>query len=284
MRVFGKAPLLNYDQAMTKSITLGETAEYADTYSPNFLQPIERNPQTAQLKTKGGITGADIWTAYELSWLDGRGKPQVAMAKFSFPSDSPAIVESKSFKYYLNSLNQTRYDSWAEVKNILANDLQKISKSKVCVELLHLDERQSFQGFVGDCVDDLNITIDTYELRSDLLSLEEQETFVDGACLYSHLLKTNCPVTNQPDWGSVWIKYSGRKICHASFLRYIISYRKHSGFHESCVESIFSDIWNHCNPEKLTVYGRYTRRGGLDINPFRTSCNEKIPNVALYRQ
>lgn len=270
---------------------LGRQTDYISVYAPQLLFPIPRIESRALLGIGDTLPfyGVDIWTGYELSWLDGMGKPIVAVAEFFIPCTSEFIVESKSFKLYLNSLNQTRFESVAEVELLITKDLARITDSDVRVTIttltssarsaMHLAEIAEVNG---ELLDDLPIETDTYYPAPELLSTEAG---IADECLVSHLLKTNCPVTGQPDWASVVIRYKGNKIQRDNLLRYIISFREHQDFHEHCVERIFSDIARVCEPEELTVYARYTRRGGLDINPFRSSNpNAKPELLRMLRQ
>ncbi len=268
---------------MTSEIHLGQQAEYTSQYAPHLLHPIARAQSRHALFAgeEMPFTGVDIWTAYEMSWLDQRGKPQVAVGTFVFPAHSDAIVESKSFKYYLNSFNQTRFESWQQVRQTLEKDLSAAVSAPVTADLEKLDAVESAYALAGVCIDECETVIDAYKPDSALLKAGEP---IAEEILYSHLLKSNCPVTGQPDWATVWIKYSGVRIEPESLLKYIVSYREHQDFHENCVEKIFCDIKRRCQPEKLTVYARYTRRGGLDINPFRTDCGEPVPDFRVIRQ
>lgn len=269
---------------MKNNIELGESALYPERYDASLLEPIARNlsRDTLQLASPLPFDGVDIWTGYELSWLTPSGKPQVAIAEFEFLADSTHIVESKSFKYYLNSFNQTIFQDWAAVQKTLIGDLQKNSGAEVKVSLFTPDQFTTSTGLVGMCVDDIDVSVDHYIPDRDLLKTTAER--VINQQLYSHLLKSNCPVTGQPDWASVWIEYSGEKISPDSFLRYIISYRQHQDFHENCVERIFNDIAHQCSTESLSVYARYTRRGGLDINPFRSDSKRELPFRRVARQ
>jgi 7-cyano-7-deazaguanine reductase len=256
------------------SIKLGETASYVSNYDPSLLEPIARSQsRILLLEGKGApFIGLDIWTAYEVSWLLPGGKPQVAIAEFVFLADSDAIIESKSLKYYLNSLNQTRFESVAAVKAQLQADLTAASGADVQVTLYPVDAYpKALAPPQGSCVDDLQCEIDSYRPDSNMLVFNS--TQVEGVCLYSHLLKSNCPVTGQPDWATVWIQYSGRELLPESYLRYVISFREHQDFHENCVEKIFCDLLAQGELDALAVYARYTRRGGLDINPYRATPN-----------
>ena len=267
---------------------LGRQTDYVATYSPHLLFPIARSDSRALLGISGEslpFYGVDIWTGYELSWLNAQGKPQVAMAEFVVPCNSEFIVESKSFKLYLNSLNQSRFDNVEQVRSILVRDLSSIVNAPVEIALFPLEHPNPLGKIIslsGHCLDDLPVSIDTYQPQPDYL--EVLADVVDEN-IYSHLLKTNCPVTGQPDWASVQISYRGRKINQEGLLRYLVSFREHQDFHEHCVERIFMDILERCAPESLTIYARYTRRGGLDINPWRSTDKTAKPDaVRLVRQ
>lgn len=270
---------------------LGRQTDYVSVYAPHLLFPIPRAESRAILGIGDALPffGVDIWTGYELSWLDASGKPVVAVAEFFIPCESEFIVESKSFKLYLNSLNQTRFDSVVEVEALIAKDLTRITGTdvQVNVTLLTASVRAAqhlakITEVDGELLDDLIVTVDTYHPAPELLTTEAG---IVDECLVSHLLKTNCPVTGQPDWASIVVRYTGKKIQRENLLRYIISFREHQDFHEHCVERIFSDIARVCKPEELVVYARYTRRGGLDINPFRSSNpNTKPELLRLIRQ
>ncbi len=252
---------------------LGQQTEYVSEYAPQLLFPIARAESRNQLGIGNSLPffGVDVWTGYELSWLNASGKPVVAVAEFRIPCDSEYIVESKSFKLYLNSLNQTRFKSIDEVQGVLVRDLSQAAKASVAVQIFPV-RNSSYLAEIAQPIaielDNLDVVVDTYHPAPDLLTVSAG--FVDET-LVSHLLKTNCPVTGQPDWASVFIRYSGNKIVHENLLRYLISFREHQDFHEHCVERIFCDLQRVCKPQSLSVYARYTRRGGLDINPFRST-------------
>jgi 7-cyano-7-deazaguanine reductase len=258
---------------MSVNNPLGNKTEYKNHYDASLLFPILR----AESRDKLGLgselpfSGNDRWTAYEVSWLDSKGKPQVRLAEFVMDSESPNIIESKSFKLYLNSFNQTKFDSERKVKSALSIDLSAAAGMPVSVNLLPLHYAQSFliSEPMGTCLDELEIDIQHYQPAPEVLKLSSGKRM--NEVLYSHLLKTNCPVTDQPDWATVFIEYAGLAIDHASLLEYIVSFRQHQDFHENSVERLFCDINNYCEPESLAVYARYTRRGGLDINPLRSS-------------
>lgn len=279
----------NYQDAKELAgLKLGQKTEYVSTYDPSLLQPVSRrlNRDSLNIGEALPFSGYDIWTLYELSWLNDKGLPQVAIGEVRLPATSPNLIESKSFKLYLNSFNQTRFASWQTVADNLQNDLSACAGEEVDVTLLPVTEfeGQEIVGFGGDCIDEQDISIDDYTFNATLLAGAAGEQTVTET-LHSHLLKSNCLITNQPDWGSVRIAYTGKKIDREKLLRYIVSFREHNEFHEQCVERIFTDIMTFCAPEKLTVYARYTRRGGLDINPYRTNMG-KTPsdNNRLARQ
>jgi 7-cyano-7-deazaguanine reductase len=264
-----------------KGLTLGQKTEYFSSYDASLLQAVPRslNRDDLNLSSPLPFFGCDIWTMYEISWLNSQGVPQVAIGNLSLPATSPNIIESKSFKLYLNSYNQTKFESWQQVQQQLTHDLSQCAGEPVTLELKRVSEfdNQPIVNFTGECIDELDITIADYEFDRSVLALDESHNCVSET-LHSHLLKSNCLITNQPDWGSVEIRYQGKKIDHESLLRYLISFRMHNEFHEQCVERIFCDIMDICSPSELTVYARYTRRGGLDINPFR-STNKNTPQV-----
>jgi 7-cyano-7-deazaguanine reductase len=267
---------------------LGRTSSYRDTYAPELLYPIARQPKRDEIGLTGTLPfmGCDLWTAYELSWLTPRGKPQVVLASITVPCESPAIVESKSFKLYLNSFNMSRYESSEAVREVLVADLSAAFGVRVGVKLVQpeLFDAQPIHELSGRNLDRLDIECDQYSPAPELLSANHDELPVEET-LTSNLLKSNCLVTGQPDWGSVQISYSGAQIDEAGLLRYLVSFRQHNEFHEQCVERIYMDIWQRCQPTKLQVYARYTRRGGLDINPWRTSHPAAPPaNVRTARQ
>ena len=265
---------------------LGKPVAYADQYDATLLFALPRAGKRAEI----GITeaapffGADLWTAYELSWLNLRGKPQVALAHITVPCETPNIVESKSFKLYLNSFNQTRFTDAAEVQACIRTDISQTVwrgapvAGTVGVRLLlpEMFDRQQVRELDGLSLDRLDIECSHYTPAPELLTAKTDEAPVSEV-LVSHLLKSNCLVTGQPDWASVRIAYSGPHIDHERLLQYLVSFRNHNEFHEQCVERIFMDLWTHCQPIKLEVYARYTRRGGLDINPWRTSHPQALP-------
>ncbi|MEN9688245.1 MAG: NADPH-dependent 7-cyano-7-deazaguanine reductase [Pseudomonadota bacterium] len=273
---------------------LGKASSYVDQYDAGLLYPLARSTQRQQIGivSQPMFLGADLWTAYELSWLNLRGKPQVALGRFVVPCESTHLVESKSLKLYLNSFNNTRFESLAQVRDTLQKDLSEAVwrggpvQSGVGVQILSSDQfaREQVQELDGVDLDRLDLDCNVFQPAPDLLksALDEQPV---TETLTSQLLKSNCLVTGQPDWGSVSISYSGPQIDQAGLLQYIVSFRNHNEFHEHCVERIFMDIWTRCQPSKLTVYARYTRRGGVDINPWRSSHSQALPaNLRTARQ
>lgn len=267
---------------------LGKSSEYIATYSPQLLFPIPRTAKWAEL----GVTaqtlpwqGVDYWNCFELSWLLPSGKPVVAIGEFAIPADSPNIIESKSFKLYLNSLNQTVFASSGELQACLEKDLSAAAGKPVGVKVRSLAEveAQGVAALPGQCIDALDVAISNYQQPQPELLRCSPDQVVEET-LHSHLLKSNCPVTGQPDWGSVVVEYKGRALDPASLLTYLISFRQHADFHEQCVERIYLDLKNLLQPEYLTVYARYVRRGGLDINPYRSTRAVSPQNQRLVRQ
>ncbi|HHX0956277.1 TPA: NADPH-dependent 7-cyano-7-deazaguanine reductase QueF [Pseudomonas aeruginosa] len=267
---------------------LGKTSEYVSSYTPSLLFPISRTAKWAELGLSAETLpyrGVDIWNCYELSWLTPAGKPVVAIGEFSIPADSPNIIESKSFKLYLNSLNQSAFDSREALRAVLQKDLSAAAGAPVGVRLRSLDEvaEEGIGRLPGRCIDELDIAVDGYEqprpelLRCDAGRIVEEQ-------LYSHLLKSNCPVTGQPDWGTLVVDYRGPALDPASLLAYLVSFRRHQDFHEQCVERIFLDLQRLLQPQALSVYARYVRRGGLDINPYRSLAEVAPDNRRLVRQ
>jgi len=279
---------------------LGKASAYADRYDASLLFPIARATKREELGLKAHAPspffGADMWTAFELSWLNLRGKPQVALAHFTIPCESPNIIESKSFKLYLNSFNNSQFpDAEAVLAHLRADVNEAVWRgvtvqSSVGVRLIgpELFDREPIYELDGLNLDRLDIECNRYTPAPDLLKTVEDQGSAQGPVsevLVSNLLKSNCLVTGQPDWGSVQISYTGAAIDQEGLLQYLVSFRNHNEFHEQCVERIFMDIWTRCKPLKLTVYARYTRRGGLDINPFRTSHPQALPgNTRMARQ
>ncbi|WP_118858706.1 NADPH-dependent 7-cyano-7-deazaguanine reductase QueF [Haemophilus haemolyticus] len=279
---------MNYQDNSLKSLKLGQKTEYASQYDRNLLQPVPRALNRDGL----GITqnqpftiGADIWTAYEISWLNEKGLPQVAIADIYLDYQSQNLIESKSFKLYLNSFNQSKFADFNTVQQTMQRDLSECSQGDVKVRLnpVAVYDSQKIDHLQGDCIDEQDIEITSYEFNADWLKDCVSDEIVEEK-LVSHLLKSNCLITNQPDWGTLHIHYIGKKIDHEKLLRYVVSFRQHNEFHEQCVERIFCDLMHYAKPEKLTVYARYTRRGGLDINPFRSNFENLPENLRLARQ
>ncbi|WP_095498843.1 NADPH-dependent 7-cyano-7-deazaguanine reductase QueF [Paraferrimonas haliotis] len=278
-----------YDNASElTSLTLGQQTEYKNTYDASVLQGVPRslNRDAINLSGEMPFTGTDLWTGYELSWLTNKGLPQVAILQVSVPCNSPNLIESKSFKLYLNTLNQTRFSSVEALQTVLLNDLSACAGKPVTLSIIKADQfaSETITKLEGDSIDEQDISIDDYLFNPDHLLNSTNEHEIVQEKLTSDLLKSNCLITSQPDWGSVQIHYRGPRINQEKLLRYLISFREHNEFHEQCVERIFTDLSRYCGCEKLTVYARYTRRGGLDINPFRSNF-EAIPNTCrLARQ
>ena len=263
-----------------------------DKFPPHPLQAIPRAAGRDRLGIKGDppFSGEDIWNAYELSWLDPDGRPAVATGEFRIPADSPNLVESKSLKFYLNSLNGCRYESPEAVRAAIAADLGRACGTGAQVRLHASASSSTSAGApaqgepVGHCIDADELDNPRYDLTPELLRDSADPQSQVAETLHSNLLKTNCPVTGQPDWATVMIRYRGPKIRRDALLAYLVSYRDHAEFHEQCVERMFVDIERHCRPAALSVYARYLRRGGLDINPFRSNFETPPPNIRLLRQ
>jgi 7-cyano-7-deazaguanine reductase len=269
-------------------ILLGKDVKYKDFYDNSLLFPIKRSLNRNKIITQSELpfNGYDLWNCYELSWLNLKGKPEVRILHFVISANSEYLIESKSIKLYLNSFNNTKFTNEIEVLGLITKDLSSVSGLSVEVSMHPLDyyQKQPLSLFEGTLLDEIDVEIFDYEVNSDLLKIDFNSTDnVIEETLYSNLLKSNCLVTNQPDWASVQIKYKGRKINHASLLKYLISYRNHNGFHEDCIEHIFIDILENCNPQELTIYAKYTRRGGVDINPFRTNLNLQNTEIIKIR-
>lgn len=269
------------DHQALAGLTLGHKTQYNDHYDPSLLQAVPRslNRDDLQLGDQLPFCGGDLWTLYEISWLNAKGLPQVAIGEVFVSASSPNLIESKSFKLYLNSYNQTRFNHWQDVLAHLTHDLSNCAGETVEVVLNPIEhyQQQTIIGMKGDCIDAQDIEINDYHFNAELLAqaVNHADNEIIEETLHSHLLKSNCLITNQPDWGSVEIHYQGRAINREVLLRYIISFRQHNEFHEQCVERIFTDIMKYCQPNELTVYARYTRRGGLDINPYRSTSQHK---------
>ncbi len=258
---------------------LGKSSEYPEKYDPSLLFPIARQIGRDYLSIQPHPTwvGEDIWRAFEVSWLNQKGKPQIAILTFTIPASSSHIIESKSFKLYLNSFNQEKME-WAELHHRLETDLSQAAGAQISIQreeaatpLAPTTSSPSLPTLNAISIDNLDVECSVYEPTASLLKADSSRIVKET--LISELLKSNCPVTSQPDWGTVVISYEGPAIDHAALLQYIVSFRGHNGFHEQCVEQIYCDILQQCKPHSLEVHARYTRRGGLDINPRRASPN-----------
>ena len=279
---------MNYQDQSLSALKLGQNTEYKSQYDASLLQPVPR-----RLNREGlGIVeqqpfnqGADVWTCYELSWLNPHGLPQVAIADVEIDFKSENLIESKSFKLYLNSFNQTKFASIEEVEQTITRDLSQCASGQVSVKIHKLADytNQLIVNFAGECIDEQEIQIESYTFSNQYLENIAEDEIVEET-LVSHLLKSNCLITSQPDWGSVQIHYVGKRLNREKLLRYLVSFREHNEFHEQCVERIFTDLMQFSKPEKLTVYARYTRRGGLDINPFRSNFESVPVNLRMARQ
>ena len=269
-------------------LSLGKQVDYEFEYNPGLLQGVPRSLSRDTLDLANSslpFDGIDTWTGYELSWLNSKGKPNVAILECHVPITSENLIESKSFKLYLNSFNQTKFASAEDVRQVLQADLSACAGETVEVKLILPEQFTSlqFKEFEGTLLDNLDVEIEQYSPNTQFLALAKSGAEVKET-LISHLLKSNCLITSQPDWASIQIRYEGKAIEHEGLLKYLISFRQHNEFHEQCVERIYNDIMQHCQPDKLTVCARYTRRGGLDINPFRSNYEAPYANHRQARQ
>lgn len=279
---------LNKYQSVIES-ELGKKSDYDSTYNPSRLYPIPRVGKRQEIGIDSAhlpFVGFDCWNHYEVSWLNEKGKPMVGIAEIFYDCHSPNIIESKSLKLYFNSFNNTKIKNSDLLENTIKKDLEERVEAPVLVTIYNLDQAKQLtvtQKLQGECIDHLDVECSVYLVNPSFLSVHD---VIVEEILYSDLLKSNCLVTNQPDWGSVQIAYKGNQINREGLLKYLISFRNHNEFHEQCIERIFMDIMNYCKPEALTIYGRYTRRGGLDINPYRTTKNNNFDknNIRLVRQ
>lgn len=275
-------------QSVTNS-ELGKKSEYDPTYNPDRLYPIPRLSKRQEIGIDSNnlpFIGYDFWNHYEVSWLNEKGKPMVGIGEIVYECHSPNLIESKSLKLYFNSFNNTKIGSIEVLEQIIQKDLEERIEAPVSVTIHTLDKASQYTEIhvlQGECIDDLDVNCSIYVVEPSFLKVHEQ---IVEEVLYSNLLKSNCLVTNQPDWGSVEIAYKGRQIDREGLLQYLVSFRNHNEFHEQCIERIFMDIMHYCNPVELAVLGRYTRRGGLDINPYRASKNTLMThgNNRLIRQ
>ncbi|MEJ2755579.1 MAG: NADPH-dependent 7-cyano-7-deazaguanine reductase QueF [Gammaproteobacteria bacterium] len=269
---------------------LGQRVTYTDIYQPDLLCSLPRAAMRQALgigsEADVPFQGVDIWTCYEVSWLNGKGKPDTAVVEIQIPCASEYMVESKSVKLYLNSLNGTRFDSCAEVIQTIASDVRVATRSAVVVKVVDVSSAPG-SNCCGTSLDDLDLDITEYTPNPELLRYDpsrQGEDVVVTESVYSHLFKTNCPVTGQPDWATIYITYQGAPIDKAALLRYLISYRRHQGYHEQSVEQIYMDVTQRLQPACLTVFARYTRRGGIDINPFRSNFESAPTPGRTFRQ
>ncbi|MDI9245200.1 NADPH-dependent 7-cyano-7-deazaguanine reductase QueF [Marinobacter sp. CHS3-4] len=266
---------------------LGKSSEYPDSYDPTLLFPVARDVNRRRIGLEDGRWpwfGEDLWQGWEISWLRPSGVPAVAWAEISVPCASPSIVESKSMKLYLNSLNQAVFSSPDRVREVIEQDLSSVSGGAVSVTLHSVDDSGRLagrpDGFV--LIDDEPVEGVEYHYQPEVLRADADRQISERLC--SHLLKSNCPVTGQPDWASVLIEYTGAAIDRASLLKYVVGFRQTQDFHEHCVETMFTDLMARCAPEALTICARYTRRGGLDINPLRSTQPDASLGPRLIRQ
>lgn len=271
---------------MTSRSPLGQPAAFPQEYSPESLHAIARKDDRAALGIADELPfhGCDLWNCWELTWLGSQGLPGVAIAEIRVPVESPNIIESKSLKIYLNSFAMTTFPSIDAVATAIAHDLGACADASIDVRLSDPAGGANYEigQLPGDCLDSRNLTCDKWDVDEGLLQAATGNVVTEQ--VHSHLLRSLCPVTNQPDFGSVAISYHGPRIDCDSLLRYIVSYRQHNAYHESCVERMFLDIQQQCQPDQLTVYARYQRRGGIDINPFRSNFQPDPPNGRLWRQ
>ena len=275
------------DNPFPKNLPLGQQLLASSEYDPKQLRSVSRKIGRKNIGISDDISlpfmGEDVWNCWELSWLNSQGKPAIAVAEIRVPAGTPNMVESKSLKLYLNSFSMTRVDSADSLREIIARDIGRIVEEHVSVQLI-LPEAFGKLRIIepeGICIDRQKTTITEFSINPDLLAVEKSRV---SETLYSRLIRTNCPVTGQPDWATVCLTYSGPRIRPDSLLRYFVSFRQHKGFHESCVETMFCHILQKCQPESLTISARFTRRGGIDINPFRSTESSSGPNFRDPRQ
>ncbi len=265
---------------MVKDSPLGQATDYPDTYSPDLLFPIPRTDSRPERMPE--FFGWDVWNAWEVTWLSERGMPRVAVVEIRVPADSPNIVESKSLKLYLNSFSMSRFASRDQVGRRIADDLSAAASALVRIRLDDADAEETVQRLPGDSLDEFDLGCDRWEVDPGPLTSARDEIVTES--LHTHLLRSLCPVTSQPDTGSLSISYRGPRLDREGLLRYIVSFRRHTDFHEACVERIFRDLMERCAPDSLTVYARYQRRGGIDINPYRSTDPGEPDNPRLWRQ
>ena len=267
-------------------LLLGKITPSAQCYAPELLYPIPRQQARSTLAIPSELPfyGVDVWHAYELSWLDGQGRPVAYVGRFGIPIESPNLVESKSFKLYLNSLNSERFDSPASLVDRVQSDVSAAAGAAVTLDLLSVDDPcLAGVSLPGTCIDTCVYTAAEGEPEADMLHVSDSDEVIEES-LYSHLLRSLCPVTGQPDWASVLVTYRGAPLDHGSLLSYLVAYREHQEFHEQCVERMFCDLYERLSPEFLQVQAFYTRRGGMDINPFRSTSKSAKPLGRMNRQ
>ncbi len=269
---------------------LGKKTRYDSQYNAEKLFPISRKGKRDEIGISGKLpfSGFDVWNHYEVSWLNEKGKPIVAMAVIIYGCDSENIIESKSMKLYFNSFNNSNFKNIETVEAIIKRDLEvRLKASFVSIKIIPLSsikEEKLLPRLSGINIDELDIECSAYNVDASFLKTESE---IVEEVLYTDLLKSNCLVTDQPDWCSVQIDYKGKKINREGLLRYIVSFRNDNEFHEQCMEKIFVHILKYCQPSELTVYGRSTRRGGIDINSIRSTKTvdpNSILNARLCRQ
>jgi len=268
---------------MTDITPLGQPTSYADQYDPGLLFAIPRVESRAALDLGNNLpfNGCDIWTAWEITWLNSAGVPQIASAEILVPAYSPHLIESKSLKLYLGSFAMTKIESADRLQQMIESDLNECTGSDVELRLHSTGDETNIEEFAGDCIDSTDTSCDVFDVDAEFLEASDE---VVTETLHSHVLRSLCPVTDQPDLGSVMVSYKGPQIDRVGLLRYIVSFRQHNDFHEACVERMFMDIKQRCNSEHLTVYARYQRRGGIDINPFRSNFEAPPSRIRLRRQ
>ena len=272
--------------AIHHDLPLGKASDHPTTYTPSLLRSMERAPLRAALGLVDLLPfqGEDTWNCYEFSWLNTKGRPDVGIVKLRVPCNSAAIVESKSLKLYLNSFSQTVFATRAELITTLNSDLSLAFRAPVIIDLLDVDQASEPVGQLpGRSLDDLDVEVEVYHWCPDMLEVDAGAVTVRQTH-HTHLFRSVCPVTGQPDWASVMVQYVGHRIRPESLLRYLVSFRNHAAFHETTIEQMFVDLTQRCAPEHLTVYGRFLRRGGIDINPFRSTDESAAPPMRLLRQ
>lgn len=271
------------DQSLaTANNPLGRQVDYPTTYAPEVLHGIPRADARLGLSQQESNKGVDIWNAWELSWLNLNGQPRVACAEIRVPSSSACLIESKSMKLYLGSFNTLRCSDEVLLAN-MQRDLSATAGAPVQVSMVDRDQAWARRRWPGQCLDDLDVPCEIYHIDKSLLHCSPSKD--DSVCsVWTDAFRSVCPVTGQPDWASVLLRYSGVVIDLPDLLRYLVSYRQHAGFHEQCVEQIFDDVMRQCDPGQLTVYARFSRRGGIDINPFRSNFEDAPSNTVQWRQ